>query len=77
MCFPARLSLHLLSILGFILTLSCVCVPANRGESPGPSEESAAPVTRSRRRVVKDASVAPHVSAFTHVLHAVPVFSLN
>ncbi|XP_036952683.1 protein ELYS [Acanthopagrus latus] len=33
---------------------------ANRGESPGPSEESAAPVTRSRRRVVKDASVAPH-----------------
>ncbi|KAM9366695.1 protein ELYS [Symphorus nematophorus] len=32
---------------------------ANRAESPGPSEESAAPVTRSRRRVVKDASVAP------------------
>ncbi|XP_049454990.1 protein ELYS isoform X2 [Epinephelus fuscoguttatus] len=33
---------------------------ASRAESPGPSEESAAPVTRSRRRVVKDASVAPH-----------------
>ncbi|XP_051235126.1 protein ELYS isoform X7 [Dicentrarchus labrax] len=32
---------------------------ANRAESPGPSEESAAPVTRSRRRVVKDTSVAP------------------
>ncbi|XP_075965904.1 uncharacterized protein ahctf1 isoform X2 [Anarhichas minor] len=33
---------------------------AKRAESPGPSEESAAPVTRSRRRVVKDPSVAPH-----------------
>ncbi|XP_041794919.1 protein ELYS isoform X2 [Chelmon rostratus] len=33
---------------------------AERAESPGPSERSAAPVTRSRRRVVKDASVAPH-----------------
>ncbi|XP_068586372.1 protein ELYS isoform X2 [Cebidichthys violaceus] len=33
---------------------------AKRAESPGPSEESAAPVTRSRRRVVKDTSVAPH-----------------
>ncbi|XP_076579713.1 protein ELYS isoform X2 [Chaetodon auriga] len=33
---------------------------ADRAESPGPSEQSAAPVTRSRRRVVKDASVAPH-----------------
>lgn len=33
---------------------------AKRAESPGPSEESAAPVTRSRRRVVKNASVAPH-----------------
>ncbi|XP_044055281.1 protein ELYS isoform X2 [Siniperca chuatsi] len=33
---------------------------ANRAESPGLSEGSAAPVTRSRRRVVKDASAAPH-----------------
>ncbi|XP_031169951.1 protein ELYS isoform X2 [Sander lucioperca] len=31
-----------------------------RAESPGPSEESAALVTRSSRRVVNDASVAPH-----------------
>lgn len=36
---------------------------AKRAESPGPSEESAALVTRSSRRVVNDASVAPHVSA--------------
>ncbi|KAK9542587.1 hypothetical protein VZT92_000434 [Zoarces viviparus] len=33
---------------------------AKRAESPGPSEEPAAPVTRSRRRVFKDTSVAPH-----------------
>ncbi|CAJ1048923.1 protein ELYS isoform X3 [Xyrichtys novacula] len=34
---------------------------ASRAESPGPSEGSAAPVTRSsRRRVVKEASDAPH-----------------
>ncbi|XP_034732784.1 protein ELYS isoform X2 [Etheostoma cragini] len=34
---------------------------AKRAESPGPSEESAAPVTRSsRRRGVNDASVTPH-----------------
>ncbi|KAM8893456.1 protein ELYS isoform 2-T3 [Spinachia spinachia] len=33
---------------------------ANRAESPCPSEESTAPVTRSRGRVGKDASVAPH-----------------
>lgn len=45
-----------------VLTLRCVCVSAKRGESPGPSEESVAPVTRSSRRVIKDASVAPHVS---------------
>ena len=73
-CFPAHPSLHLLSVLGLILTLCCVGVPANRGVSPGPSEESAAPVRRSRRRVVKDASVAPHVSTFSHVLHTVRVF---
>ncbi|XP_034535275.1 protein ELYS isoform X2 [Notolabrus celidotus] len=33
---------------------------ASRAESPGPSEESAAPVTRSKRKVVKEASDAPH-----------------
>lgn len=33
---------------------------AKRAESPVRSEESAAPVTRSSRRVIKDASVAPH-----------------
>ncbi|XP_062417792.1 protein ELYS isoform X2 [Pungitius pungitius] len=33
---------------------------ANRAESPFPSEESTAPVTRSRRRVGKESSAAPH-----------------
>ncbi|KAF1393021.1 hypothetical protein PFLUV_G00034070 [Perca fluviatilis] len=33
---------------------------AKRAESPGPSEDSAVPATRSSRRVVNDASVAPH-----------------
>lgn len=55
------------------LTPCCVCVSAERAESPGPSERSAAPVTRSRRRVVKDASVAPHVSASAYELHAFTV----
>lgn len=52
-----------------VLTLCCVCASAKRAESPGPSEESAAPVTRSRRRVVKDTSVAPHVSASAYDVH--------
>ena len=45
-----------------ILTLCCVCVSGRRAESPGPSEESAVPATRSRRRAKDD---APQVRAFS------------
>lgn len=47
---------------------------ANRAESLGPSEDSVAPVTRSRRRTVKNVSVTHHVSASAYELHA---FSLE
>lgn len=47
-----------------VLTLCCVMRPsASRAESPGPSEEPAVPGTRSKRKVVQEASDAPHVSA--------------
>lgn len=55
---------HILSSTTGFLSLCCVVSPtASRAESPEPHEESAAPFTRSRRRVANDASVAaPHVS---------------
>lgn len=47
---------------GIFNPVLCPSVSAKRAESPGLSEELTAPLTRSRRRVAKDAS-APHVSA--------------
>lgn len=59
---PACLTIHL-SLM--VLTMRHVCVSAHRAEAPGPSEESAVPVTRSRRKV---ASVAPHVSSSVYAV---------
>lgn len=56
-----------------LLTPCGVCVSASRSESPGPSEESAPPVTRSRRRVVKETSVALHVSACVYDIQSFSV----
>lgn len=44
--------------------MSCVCMRVSAKKSVSSAvEESAAPVTRSRRRVARDASVIPRVSS--------------
>lgn len=64
---PICLSIHSSMM---IVTLCCVCVSGHRAQSPGQSEESSAPATRSRRRV-KD--VAPQVGASAYEVHTFSV----
>lgn len=62
---------------GFLSLCFFVSPSASRAVSPGPHEESAAPVTRSRRRVTDNTSVAPHVSTWALEEEAVCVFKTN